>query len=672
MTIGYIGKILDVNLSVKQVVPVRLEQGVVRDFLGGTGLGIKILYDEVGPDVDPLSLNNVVVIATGPLSGTTAPANGRTDAITKSPLTGILGRGNFGGWWGPRLKLAGFEAVVVRGKSDSPVYLWINDDVVELRSAEHLWGKDNWETTDALKKELGNDISVLSIGQAGENLVKFACPVADYYHAPGRSHVGCVMGAKKLKAIAVRGTGEVPIANPERFEEAVKDATDRLVSYPMGEFELRLTTGSNYLVRDAAKAETLPAKNFQTGVLPPDSDTWGLPESAQKHLKVERGCYGYHCPYARYYGCDLIAEVKEGPYAGLKLGGVCFSQPGWEWGAKCGIKSFPAMWKCRELCQRYGMDQTTPIPFAMELYDKGIITKADTDGLELNWGDEQAVQEMIGRIARREGFGDVLAEGSVRAAQKIGKGAEKYPLTIKGMEVLGVVDPRTATWAMNLGHLTGLRGGDDLDTTHIGGSYEKIPTWATEAGWSEEKYLRWLVPWLDMPNGVKEQIFGSPPKIDYLHHDNLEGKAALVKWCGDSTAIFNSLGLCMMASTSALGPTYFAELYSACTGWELTASEILKTGERIFNLMKAYIVREGLTRKDDDWPERFYQEPWPTGPLKGRVASREKIYRLLDEYYELRGWDKETGIPTKRRLVELKLAHVANELATWLPSTMKM
>lgn len=666
MTIGYIGKILEVNLSAKQVVAVDLEEKLVRNFLGGIGLGIKILYDEVGPYVDPLSPDNIVIIATGPLSGTKAPANGRTETVTKSPLTRIMGRGNFGGWWGPRLKLAGFEAVVVRGKSDSPVYLWIKDEVVQLRSAEHLWGKDTWETTDALKKELGNDISVLSIGQAGENLVKFACPVADYYHASGRSHVGCVMGTKKLKAIAVRGTGVVPIANPERFEEAVKDATDRLVSYPEREFELRLTTGSNYLVRDAAKSETLPAKNFQTGALPPDSDSWDLPESAQKHLKVQRGYYGYHCPYAKYYGCDLIAEVKEGSYAGLKLGGISFSFPGYEWGAKCGIKSFPAMWKCRELCNRYGMDQVTPIPFAMELYDKGIITKADTDGLELNWGNEQAVQEMIGRIACREGFGDILAEGSVRAAQMIGRGVEKYPITIKGMEVLEK-DPRTATWAMNLGCLTCLRGGDDLDTTHTANKYEAVPRWARETGWSEEEYLRWLVDWLDMPDEVKGQIFGSPLKIDFLRRGNLEGKAALVKWCGDSTAIFNSLGLCMMASTSALGPTYFAELYSACTGWELTASEILKTGERVFNLMKAYIVREGLTRKDDDWPERLYQEPWPTGSLKGHVASREKINRLLDEYYELRGWNKRKGVPTKSKLIGLDLDYVADELSECLP-----
>ena len=661
MSNGHIGKILDVNLTAKSVMAVDLEEATVRNFLGGLGLGAKILYDEIGPNVEPLSPDNIVIIATGALSGTMAPTNGRTEAITKSPLTGIIGRGNFGGWWGPRLKLAGFEAVVVRGRSDGPVYLWINDDRVELRNAAHLWGKDTWDTTDALKEDLGKDVSVLSIGQAGENLVKFACPVADYYHVPGRSHTGCVMGTKKLKAIAVRGTREVPIANPERFKEAVFDAVDRIVSYP--ERGIRMTTGSNYLVRDAAKFGIVPARNFQTGVLPPNSDIWGLPESAQKHLTVVKGYYGYHCPYAKYFGCDLMADVKEGPYAGLKLGGIAYSFPGWEWGAKCGIKSYPAMWKCRELCNRYGMDQVTPIPFALELYDKGIITKGDTDGLDLNWGNEEAIHQMIGKIARREGFGDVLADGSIRAAEKIGKGAEKYPLTVKGMEILSI-DPRTATWGWILGNLTCLRGGDDLDTMH-GVSDEAVPGWAREAGWSDEKYFRWFLDWLDMPKEAKRQIFGSPPKIEFLRPSNLEGRAALVKWNGDYTSVCNSIGLCLMATNGsrALGPTHFAELYSACTGWDLTPLEIMKTGERIFNLMKAYIVREGLTRKEDDWPERFYKEPWPTGSLEGQVASRDNMNKLLDEYYKLRGWDKKRGVPTKRKLIELGLNYVAEELS---------
>ena len=659
MTKGYIGKILDVDLSAGQARTVEIEKEVMQNFLGGLGLGMKIFYDEVKPGVDPLSPENVLIVAPGRLSGTTAPTNGRTEVITKSPLTGILGRGNFGGWWGPRLKHAGFEAVVVRGKADSPVVIWINDDQVELKDAENLWGKDTFETADALKSELGDDISVLSIGQAGENQVKFACPVADCYHAPGRSHAGCVMGYKKLKAIAVRGTQDIPVAKPDLFKAAINEAVKRISSHPD---RSEMPTGGNHLVRGAAKAEILPGKNFQSGILDPDSEIWDLPESAEKHLKIEEGYYGYHCPYSKYKGCNLMAEVKEGPYAGLRMGGVCYSYPGWEWGAKLGIKSYPAMWKCRELSNRYGMDQATSIPFAMELFQKGIITTDDTGGLELTWGNESAIIQLIGQIARREGFGDILADGSVRAAKRIGGEAEKYPLAIKGLEVF-VTNPRTAPPGASLGYLANIRGGDDLDCTHAAYD-ERVPTWAREAGWDEEKYLKWFVDWIDMPPELKREFFGDPPTVEFYNLDNLKGRSAWVKWCGDCASIYNSLGLCLLAINYSrmLGPTHFAKLYSAFSGQDLDVPGIMKVGERIFNLMKAYIVREGLSRKDDDWPERFYNEPWPSGPLKGRVASKEHTKRLLDEYYELRGWDVNKGVPTKQKLIELGLDYVADEL----------
>ena len=654
---GHVGTIIELDLTNRRTSPVVLDEALVPKFMGGTGLGAKILYDSVGPGIDPLSPENIVIFATGPLSGTSAPANGRTEAITKSPLTGIIGRGNFGGWWGPRLKKAGFEAVVVRGTSEDPVYLSIDDDRVELRGAQHLWGKDTWETTDTLKSELGSDISVLAIGPAGENLVRFACPIGDYHHAPGRSHTGCVMGAKKLKAIAVRGTKEVPIFHAERFKEAAMEAVDRIISYPQR--GMRMQAGSNYLPINAAKAEVVSGKHFQDGRLSPDSEIWDLPDSALRHLKTEKGYYGYHCPYAKYYGCDLMAVVTEGPYKGLKVGGVAFSHPGFEWGAKCGIKTYPAMWKCRELCQRYGMDQTTPVPMAMELYEKGIISEKDTDGLELTWGNESAIHEMLGKIARREGFGDILAEGGVKAAAKIGRGAEHYPYTVKGMEVPST-DPRmVAMLGKSLGHIVSLRGGDNLDTTH-GLEAEHISAWAREKGWSEEQYLGWLTEWIDMPKEVKAQIFGTPPSTEFLKPWNTAGRAASVKWHGDYTSMFNSLGICLMATnySHALGPTHLAELYSACTGGEITAEEIMRTGERIFNLMKAYNVREGLTREDDNWPERFYREPRDGS----RIAPKEKLEQLLDEYYELRGWNKERGVPTKGKLDELGLGDIADEL----------
>lgn len=636
----------------------KLDVDIAKKFLGGLGFGVKVLYEEVRPNIDPLSPDNLIIIANGPLTATAAPTSGRTEIVTKSPLTGGIGTGNFGSWWGTRLKLSGFDAVIVRGKSDRPVYLWVEDGLVEVRSAEHLWGKDSWETIDTLKEELGDDISVLCIGQAGENLVRFACPVADYHHAPGRSHAGCVMGAKKLKAIAVRATkGTVAIAEPKQFKEAVKEIRERIASYPeRGE---RLKTGSNYLNKGAAELGILPCRNFQTSVVPPESEIWNFPKSVEDYTTMGPE-FGSNCPMSRYYGCNLVTTIKTGQYAGRELGGVFLSFDGWAWGSNCGIRSFPAMWKCRELCQRYGMDFSGPVAFAMELFQRGIITKEDTDGLELEWGNELAVMEMLRKIAYREGFGDILAEGSLRAAKKIGKGADRYTLTIKGKQVQ-YFDPRTRGYAKNLGMIVGPRG-DDLNTTH--GILETFPEWAKKAGWRKDEYVRWFVDWIDMFQEVKKKIFGIPPRPDALDSRAVEGKAALTKWHGEIASVYNSLDLCLFAANTfaAVGPTHFAKLYSACTGWHTPPSKIMKAGERIFNLMKAYIVREGFTRQDDDWPRRFYEEPLPEGPAKGGVLSEYDVTRLLDEYYELMGWDKDSGLPTKEKLVELGLEEVANEL----------
>jgi aldehyde:ferredoxin oxidoreductase len=280
---GIVGKILDVNLSTKEIKKTRLDEETVRKYIGGLGLGVKIIYDVVGPEVDPMSDNNVVVIAPGPLNGTAAPTNGRTHVVTKSPLTGILGMGNFGGFWGPRLRKAGFEGVVVRGKSDKPVSLWINDGDVSIIEADNLWGKDTYETTDLVRENFGNDVSVLAIGQAGENLVKFACPVGDYYHAAGRCNAGCVMGNKKLKAIIVRGTKDVELADRVRFHEAVLEATDRIVQYP-DRGDRRKTGSHSSRLKMNSRRGLIRTGQYATGELPKDHDFFNLPNSLEDNI----------------------------------------------------------------------------------------------------------------------------------------------------------------------------------------------------------------------------------------------------------------------------------------------------------------------------------------------------------------------------------------------------
>jgi len=449
-----------------------------------------------------------------------------------------------------------------------------------------------------------------------------------------------VMGAKKLKAIAVRGTGAVKISRPEEFREAARAAREHLIAadkasrMPGAPTEIRISD---------VERGCLPAKNFQTGVLPRWLETRSA-DVAQKYVTKKDGtCYA--CPVS----CFNLVEVNEGKYAGVKanrgtMPGVVFI-----WGAKCAIDNLPAIWKCKELCQQLGMDYESAggtIAFAMELFQRGILTKNDTDGLELSWGNEDAIIQMLHKIASRDGFGDVLAEGSLRAAAMIGKGAQQYVMTVKGLEMAMLPDPRAGDRGWLLGSLTNPRGGDNLKNTHF----------------SADRYNpNWWVDKFDMFDDVKAKIYSMPAEEVYT---TWEGKALMCRWFEDLYSAVNALGLCFfpVGFQLALGPTYLSKLFSACTGWDTTPEDIVKFGERVFTLLKVYTIRQGLTRKDDNWPGKFYTEPLPEGPAKGAMLSRDTIEQVLDEYYELRGWDKGTGLPTKEKLVELGLTDVANEL----------
>ncbi len=639
---GY-GKILDIDLSTGKVVKRDIDPEFAKKYIGGMGFSIKILYDEVGPEVDPLGPDNIVIFANGPLTGTQAPCSGRIEITTKSPLTGNIGTGNSGGRWGAQLKHAGYDLIIVRKQAEKPVYLWINDDEVELKEATHLWGKDTWQTTDILLKELKArdkaDISVLAIGQAGENLVKFACPLNDYYHVASRTSAGAVMGSKKLKAIAVRGTGVVKVAQPEEFRKAVKEARERILD---SEKAKNMPGGPPEPRQGSLDRGCLTGKNYQTGVLPRWIETRGL-DVAKKYITQKDGtCYA--CPIP----CFNRVEVKDGKYAGVienrgQMPGVVN-----DWGAKLAIESLPAIWRCKELCQHLGMDYVAvsgAIGLCMELFQRGILTAKDTDGLELTWGNEDATIQMIQKIANRDGFGNLLAEGTVKAAETIGHGAERYAMVIKGMDMM-IPDPRTGRRGWLFGSLTNPKGGDNVKTTHCH---------------LEHFHPQWWADQFDMPDEVKAKIFAVPPET---LGDTWEGKPTMCKWFEELYSSVNSFGICFFPAgfNMALGPTHLSHLYSAATGWSMTPQESQKAGERVFNLFKAYAVRTGLSRKDDDWPARFYEEPMPEGPTKGAILSRNTIQGLLDEYYSLRGWNVERGIPTRERLAELGLDDVAADL----------
>lgn len=641
---GY-GRILDVNLSTGEIARRPIDARFAQEYIGGMGFGCKILYDEVGPEIDPLGPDNLLIFASGPLTGTGAPCSARTEITNKSPLTGSIGTGNTGGMWGTFLRRAGFDVLIIRGRAERPSCLWIDDDRVAIRQASHLWGKDTGVATNILSRELSEShpekVSVLTIGPAGEHLVRYACPLNDYHHVAARGGAGAVMGSKRLKAVAVRGTGSLRIARPEEFRNAVRQTRGSLM-----ETIKRAANQKQYVlpgvIRNYQTGGYFPHKNYQTGILPPWVGNVGR-ETAEKYcLRKEGTCYA--CPIS----CFNLAEVKEGKYAGVKVSRGTHPGVVVEWGAKCAIDNLPAIWSCKELCQHLGMDYVSAsgtIAFAMELYQRSIITTADTDGLELSWGNEEAVAALLHKIAWRDGFGAVLAEGSVRAAAIIGRGSEKYVMTIKGMEKMSA-DPRACRRGVAFGELTNPRGGDNLKNTHFR---------------ADEYTPHWSIDRLDMFADVKEKIYALPPQEI---PSTWEGKALMCRWFEDLCSILNALGLCIFPSVMnlAVGPTHLAKLFSSCTGRETTPEEIMRLGEKIFTLLKIYPVRQGLTRKDDTWPDRFFDEPLPEGPSQGAVLSRDTINGLLDEYYELRDWDKLTGLPTRQKLMELGLADMADDL----------
>ncbi|MFH1651248.1 MAG: aldehyde ferredoxin oxidoreductase family protein [Chloroflexota bacterium] len=635
------GRMLDVDLSSGKITRSDIAPDSARSFLGSMGLAARLLYDEVGEDVDPLGPGNVIIFANGPLTGTRAPSSGRTEITTKFPLTGNIGSGNTGGLWGTTLRRAGIDLLTVRGAAAEPVYLRIDDDHVEIRKAGHLWGQPTRATTDMLREELG-PVSVLAIGPAGENLVKYACPLNDYYHVAARCGAGAVMGSKKLKAITVRGTGTPGIARPEEFAQATRDARERVLTSEEAHKEYAASLEPRRL---GIEAGNLPGRNFQTGVVPRWLETRGV-DAARKYFKKRDGtCYA--CPVP----CFNLAEVTEGKYAGLRVNRSQMPGVVLCWGAKCAIDNIEAVWKCKETCQELGMDYESAgctIAFAMELYQRGIITRSDTDGLDLTWGNEDAIIELLDKIARREGFGNVLAEGSVKAAQTIGGGAEKYVMAVKGLELGMLPDPRASKsekgWMFD--SLTSPRGGDNIKGTHFrADTYD--PNWWTDKFdiFEEEKAKMYCVP-------DEETAF------------RWEGKALMCRWFEDLASAVSSSGLCFypFLIKMALGPTYLSRMLAAATGWDITPEEVMQAGERSFNMLKAYSVRQGFRRKDDMWPERFFTEPLPEGPDKGAVLSRDTINRVLDEYYDLRGWDRETGVPTFRKLKELGLKDIGADL----------
>lgn len=613
---GYAGRILHVDLTTGKTHVEPLNEEYAKKYIGGIGLGIRLLLDHSKPGVDPFSPENPLILTTGPISGTMWPTGGNGHAfVSKSPQSFGVGEAKSHGSFGTELKRAGYDAVIFKGKAEKPVYVWIDDDSVQLLDASHLMGKSPAETEDAIREELGDYyIRVAAIGLAGEKLVRIACIINDKTRAAGRTGMGAVMGSKNLKAIAVRGTRDINVAKLDEFMEFVKEFHERMKG-PATQKYRTLGTPLNVLVHNSLAC--MPTRNFNNA-------SFEGAEKVSGELLNERfvakiiGCSS--CAMR----CEHICVVPEGPYKGTMT--RMEYEPLWAMGPYCGIDRLDAIIKGMDLSNYYGIDSIgvgVIVGFAMDCYENGILTKKDLDGIDARFGNHEALVQLIEKIGKREGIGDILAEGVKIAGEKIGKGAEKLAQHIKGVEVTGY-DLRALKTAA-LGFAVSFRGADH--NRH--GAYG----------------------------------FDVKGKVNRLVAE--KGRGKLVKDMEDQYTIIDSLIVCKFSrGTYYKGFEDIAKLYSLVTGFEVTAEDMRKSGERINNVARLFNIREGLGRKDDTLPYKVMHHPIPDeGPSKGAYVSQAELDLLLDDYYEARGWTKE-GIPTMEKLKELgmdDLIHIVEE-----------
>ncbi len=595
---GFNGKILRVNLSKMTVNVDPLNEREAHKYVGGRGLGSKILMDEVDPTVDALSPDNKLIFATGPLTGTNTPTGGRYMVITKSPLTGAIASSNSGGFWGAELKMAGYDIIVFEGKAKTPVYLNIADDKAELKDASHLWGKMVSETTHILEKEHGEKVKVAAIGPAGEGLSMIAAIINDVGRAAGRSGVGAVMGSKNLKAIVVRGTQKVKISDNDKLKQAYAASLEKIKANAVTSEGLP-TYGTAVLVNVINETGVFPTNNFQLSTFDKAEDISGE-TLAEKYLDRKSPCF--RCPIA----CGRYSKVDDIAIDGPEYETI------WAFGSDCGVSSLPDIIKANYWCNEIGVDTISAgatIAAAMELYEKGLIKEADLDGgPELVWGNGDAIIEWSRRMADEDGLGAKLAQGSYRLCEMYGM--PELSMSVKKLE-LPAYDPR-GIQGHGLQYATSNRGG-----CHVRG------------------YL------------VSPEILGLPEQLDRFE---LQGKPEWAKIFQDLTAAIDSSGLCLFTSF-ALGADDYAALYNAVCGTDMTGDEFIQAGERIWNLEKLYNLRAGIDASQDTLPPRLLNEPIPEGPSKGWV---HKLDELLPKYYEVRGWDAE-GVPTPEKLKELAI-----------------
>lgn len=630
-------KVAIINLTTGEIEAKSIPMSIRKKFLGGRGLDMYLMYNHVVPGCDPLGPDNAAVISSGILGGMLASATSRTHACGKSPLTGGVGSCNMGGFFAPEMRFAGFDHLVIKGKAEKPVYIWIKDGEIEIRDAANIWGTDINYTREKIREELGDrDIKVLTIGQAGENLVRYANIMTGIKNAGGRSGIGAILGSKNCKAIAVRGTMDLEIAHPEEALEYntgyVKTITSAKVNQTMGRYGTAFiwgATNTQGLVR---------TRNFQLNQLENADDV--EPESLDEDVFGMAGCYScqVHCR-PRYI-------ISKGKYKGIYDEGPEYTSQG-AFASEVGVTCKETVFMANHLVDIYGVDNLeigSLISWAMELYEKGILTDKDTDGLELTWGNDDAVIDMIHHICLRDTkLGDILAEGGRPAAAKIGKGSEKYLVDVKGMQNLHSDERATPALALNIA--TASRGSDHLRSRPASDLYH-------------------------LPEPVLRQIYGQPVPYDGpLTSDfrDYEGKPWMVYWQENTYQAVDCLGICKYHTTflGATLPNYeeWSRLLKLNVDMDMSPIEIWNVARRCNMIERMFNVREGFSRKDDMLVDRYFDEPTTLGTpgIRGRTIDRDKFKEMIDELYKYEGYD-ENGIPTPEVLKELGIDNEPSHL----------
>lgn len=623
---GYTGSILKVDLTKGCFKIEKPEEAFYRKYVGGSAMGLHYLLHDCQALSDPLGPDNVLVFAAGPVAGSVVPGNSRLAATAKSPLTGMAGDSQVGGYIAPALKLAGFDAIVIRGCSPRPVYLWVEDGQAELRNAHHLWGLGAKDAEEAICRETKEaKVQMLVIGPAGEKLSRMASIIHRGAHACGRNGLGAVMGSKRLKAVVLKGQGRLSFADPKALKAvAVRGAAQVKTNPVMYDLYLNGSNGSLEAINDLG---ALPTRNYNEGSFEGAKKITGAVVT-DLILKGRESCYG--CPVR----CKRVVEIKDGPFPlDSRYGGAEYESVA-ALGAYCGVGNLAAIHLANQYCNHYGLDTISTgatIAFAMECYENGILTKEHTNGLDLCFGNASALVNLVKMIGEREGFGDLLAEGSERAAQVLGVESRRFLITCKSQEL----PAHMPQWKKSLAIIYAVNpfGADHESSEHD-------PTYEGEVGSPYRERLSQL--------GLT-----NPPECGSLCPE----KVRLAVYSQRYFALLDTIPLChfCFAPWTMYDPVDVATVVEAATGWNISLNELLRVGERRINMMRVFNMREGVTRDADTLPEKLFRPLKGNGFYSGKAIDRNAWLQHIELYYEFCGWEKESGNPSKAKCEELGL-----------------